>query len=125
MKKLPDSELELMMIIWHSQGPVTRMDIEAKLDKSRDILPNTVLSFLSRLEDKGFIKKEKQGKINYYSPLVDEDKYLQEEGKSIFKKMFGNSLSRFVTSLYDGNAIGEEDLTELRNMLDEMDDKKK
>lgn len=28
MKKLPDAELELMMIIWDAEGPVTRMEIE-------------------------------------------------------------------------------------------------
>ena len=122
MKRLPDSELELMMIIWEDREPVCRMDIEAKLDKDRNILPNTVLSFLSRLEDKGFIKKEKRGKINYYSAIIEEDKYLQEEGKSIFRKVFGNSLNKFVTSLYDGKAIDNKDLQELRDMLDEMEE---
>lgn len=122
MKRLPDSELELMMIIWESSEPVCRMDIEQKLDKDRNILPNTILSFLSRLEDKGFIKKEKRGKVNYYSPLIEEDKYLQEEGKSIFKKVFGGSLNKFVTSLYDGKAIDKKDIEELRDILDKLED---
>ena len=61
MKRLPQSELELMMIIWNADGPITRMEIEARMDPSRKVLPNTILSFLSRLEDKGFVKMEKQG----------------------------------------------------------------
>ena len=64
MKRLPQSELELMMIIWNAGHPVTRMEIEANLDPERKILPNTILSFLSRLEEKGFVKVEKKGKIN-------------------------------------------------------------
>ena len=49
MKRLPQSELELMMIIWNADGPITRMEIEARMDPSRKVLPNTILSFLSRL----------------------------------------------------------------------------
>ena len=54
MKKLPDAELELMMIIWEAEEPVTRMYIEDHMDEGRDVLPNTVLSLLSRLEKRGF-----------------------------------------------------------------------
>ena len=59
MKRLPDTELELMMIIWNADGPITRMEIEEHMDKDRKILCNSVLSFLSRLEKKGFVKREK------------------------------------------------------------------
>lgn len=30
MRKIPDAELELMMVIWDSEQPVSRMDIETK-----------------------------------------------------------------------------------------------
>ena len=35
MKKLPDAELELMMIIWDAEGPVTRMEIEERMDEGK------------------------------------------------------------------------------------------
>ena len=33
MKRLPNSELEIIMIIWEYNRPVTRMEIEEKLEK--------------------------------------------------------------------------------------------
>ena len=36
MKKIPDAELELMMVIWDSEQPVSRMEIEMKLGNGRD-----------------------------------------------------------------------------------------
>ena len=33
MKRLPESELEIMMIIWRHDGPVNRMEIEEHLHK--------------------------------------------------------------------------------------------
>ena len=43
MKKLPDSELEIMLIIWEYDRPVTRFEIESKLDEDRKLSPTTIL----------------------------------------------------------------------------------
>ena len=65
MKKLPDAELELMMIIWDAEGPVTRMEIEERMDEGREVLPSTILSLLSRLEGKRLRRKgeERQNQL--------------------------------------------------------------
>ena len=61
MKKIPDAELELMMVIWDSEQPVSRMEIEMKLGNGRDVVPSTLLSLLSRLEKKGICAQGKAG----------------------------------------------------------------
>ena len=50
MKKLPDGELELMMIIWEAGEPVSRIEIEEKMDTGKLLTAGTILSYLSRLE---------------------------------------------------------------------------
>lgn len=92
LKRLPDAELELMLIIWEADSPVTRAEIEEKMDDSRDVLPNTVLALLSRLEKRGFVKKERDGKINHYSVLVEREPYMKEASKGILNQMFHGSL---------------------------------
>jgi len=52
IKKLPDSELEIMMIIWNADEKVTSDYIMVKLDKTWQ--KTTVLNFLIRLCDRGF-----------------------------------------------------------------------
>lgn len=118
MIRLPDAELELMMIIWEAQEPITRTEIEAKMDASRNVLPSTILSLLTRLERRGFVKKKKEGKINYYSALVEKDPYLKEESKGILNKMFHGSLKNFASALYDGESLSEEDAEELLAFLE-------
>lgn len=117
MERLPDAELELMMIIWEAKSPITRIEIEEKLPKDREVLPNTILTLLTRLEKRGFIKKEKDGKVNYYSPLVPKEPYVQEEGAGFLKKMFRGSLKNFAAALYDGEELQEEDVEELMEFL--------
>lgn len=82
MKRLPDAELELMMIIWDSEQPVSRAEIEKKMKGERSVLPSTVLTLLSRLEKRGFVRHEKRGKINYYFSLADKQEYLKEEERA-------------------------------------------
>ncbi len=118
MKKLPDGELELMMIIWEAGEPVSRIEIEEKMDTDKLLTAGTILSYLSRLEEKGFVEREKRGKMKYYRPLVEKKLYLKETGKTILKKMFGGSLSNFATALYDGEELSSQDIEELRQFLD-------
>lgn len=118
MKKIPDAELELMMIIWDAEKPVTRVEIEEKLSEDRDVLPNTILTLLTRLEKRGFLKKVRDGKINYYSALVDKEPYLKEASQGILNRMFKGSLKNFAAALYDGEELSEEDAAELMEFLE-------
>ncbi|MDE6221864.1 MAG: hypothetical protein K2G51_15815 [Lachnospiraceae bacterium] len=54
MKRIPDAELELMMVIWDSDQPVSRMDIETKMENHRDVVPSTILLY----DGKGLNEKE-------------------------------------------------------------------
>ena len=119
MKRLPDSELEIMMIIWDLGKPVTRFEIEAQMDQSRKLSPTTVLSFLSRLQEKGFLDVQKSGKNNVYIALVEKEDYMQAESRSILKRVYKNSAKNFIAALYDGNSLSDEELKELEDYISE------
>lgn len=118
MKKIPDAELELMMIIWDAGRPVTRVEIEENLSDDREVLPNTILSLLTRLEKRGFVKKERDGKLNYYSALVEKEPYLKEAGQGFLNRMFRGSLKNFAAALYDGEELSKEEAAELMEFLE-------
>lgn len=119
MKRLPDSELELMMIIWDAGRPVTRTEIEERLPRERQLSATAILSFLSRMEEKGFVRVRKEGRSNVYEPLVPKETYLQRESHSIWKRLYQNSIGNFMTALGQGDDLTEEDLDELQKFLDQ------
>ena len=119
MKRLPDSELEIMMIIWDLDKPVTRFEIEAQMDQGRRLSPTTVLSFLSRLQEKGFLAVQKSGKNNVYIALIDRESYIQAESRSILKRIYRNSVRNFIAALYDGDSLSDEELKELEDYISE------
>lgn len=118
-KRLPDSELELMLIIWQADKAITRSEIEKQL-KGKTLTPTTINSFLSRLEEKGFLQSERIGKTNFYTPLVKREDYLSHESKTILEKMYGNSVKNFVAALYDGKSLKQEQIEELKEFINQL-----
>jgi len=121
IKRLPDAELEIMLIVWQADDKVSSSYILERLEGKRQWALSTLMTVLSRLVDKGFLHCEKVGRSNSYSPIISADEYKESEGKSTLKKLFGNSIQDMVMSLYNGKAIDKDDLVELREMLDQVE----
>lgn len=117
IRKLPDSELEVMQAIWACEEPVARGDIEAVLKDSYDIALTTLLTLLTRLAEKEFIRIEKAGRSARYIPLITQQEYLASQSKRFFDKLCGGSVSTFATALCD-SGLTKEEITELRDLLE-------
>ena len=77
----------------------------------------TLLTLLTRLSDKGFIKIEKVSRSARYYPLVTQQEYLAEQSKRFLGKLCGGSLSTFAAALCD-SCLTKEEITELRDLLE-------
>ena len=117
MKKLPDAELEVMQAIWSCELPVLRSDIDEILKESHPMAPTTLLTLLSRLADKDFIRIEKTGRFAKYYPLVNEEEYLASESQMFIKKVFKGNVSVFANALCD-SGLTKEELSMLRELLE-------
>lgn len=60
IRTLPDAELAVMQAVWACEAPAKRAQLAAILDKTHPMAPTTLLTVLSRLADKGFLRIEKQ-----------------------------------------------------------------
>lgn len=111
MKKLPNSEFEIMSAIWDSTPPVTAKEIGEKLDNQWKA--QTILTLLHRLVEKDFLDTEKIGKERSYTPKVKEQDYLEFETGQFIGKFHNNSLTGLMNTLYDGKNLSESDMDEL------------
>ncbi len=117
-QKLPDAELEVMMVLWEANETVTSDYIMERLDNKTWVKP-TLLNLLNRLVSRGFVSCEKNGKLNYYTALVKKEDYLQKESKNFLKKMHHNSISSLLASLYGGKKLSKKDIDELSKFIEE------
>ncbi len=117
IKRLPDTELEVMQAIWACKSPVARVDIEMLLKDTHPMAMTTLLTILTRLAEKEFIRIEKVSRSARYYPLVSQQEYLAEQSKNFISKLCGGNLSTFAMALCD-SGLSKEDLAELRVLLD-------
>lgn len=121
VQKLPDSELEIMLIIWEADQNVNSEYIMEKLSGVKSWKRSTLLNLLTRLCDRGYLECKKDGKINFYTPLISEKEYLDAESKNFFARLHKNSLKSLIASLYDSKSVSKEDLEELKEFIKEAE----
>ena len=117
IRRLPDAEQEVMQAVWMCEAPVARTDIEEILYKEHPMAMTTLLTLLTRLQEKGFLSIEKVGRRSYYTPCVSREDYLAFQGKTFFQKLCGGNISVFANALCD-SGLSEEELDQLRALLE-------
>ncbi len=120
IQKLPESELDIMLVLWKQKSDMSRSEIEKIVNQKKTLAPTTILTLLSRLEKKGFVSIKRVGNLNKYHWLVSQEEYQQKEGKGMLEKLYGNSVKNLVAAMYQGKEINEEDLKELEGFLKEL-----
>ncbi len=119
IKRLPDSELEAMLVIWNSGKVLNMGEIHQQLAAGRERPYQVTQTILSRLEEKAFVRREKRSRQNFFHPLVDEADYRERETATFLEKLYGNSPARLVAALVESENISEDDLAEIKRLLEQ------
>lgn len=120
IKRLPDAELEVMKAVWAAREPVTRAQLEQLLGSKKQWAPTTILAMLTRLEQKGFLEREKQGRAYRIRPLVSREEYIQVESQSALGRMFDGSAKNLIAALHQCHALSRQEVQELADYLEEL-----
>lgn len=119
IKKLPESELKIMMTIWDNDPPVARNVLSKQLADQSWSDP-TILTMLSRLVKKGYLSCEKQGNKNLYTPLITRDEYMLTESMSFGEKVQNVSITSLMTAFVQSRGITKDEIDELEKMIREF-----
>ena len=114
-QQISDSELELMKIIWGNGGTALYAQImEALSKKGRTWQKNTIITLLSRLVDKGFLKTNKIGRRNQYTAIVSASDYQTAQTQTLLDKLYEGSARGLVSTLIEKELLSTEDYEELK-----------
>ena len=106
-----------MQAIWDCQVPAARTEINERLKETHPMAQTTLLTVLTRLADKGFIRIEKEGRSARYIPLISRQDYLAQQSRRFLEQLCGGSLPTFAAALCD-SGLSREELDELRDLLE-------
>lgn len=110
---LPDSELEIMMAIWDSPLPVTSRKLMEAIGTAKGWKTATVISFLTRLEDRGFLMSYKDGKERSYVPTADRELYLASLTERFVHQVHSGSFTAMLDALFYEKNMSDDDIDAL------------
>ena len=94
-----------------------------KLTKTTAWSPKTIHTLLKRLVNKGALTYEKDGRIFVYTPLVQEDEYINQQSTSFLNRFFSGNVTSMLSSFLDHDQLSQSEIDELRSLLDEKSQK--
>ncbi|MBQ8648366.1 MAG: BlaI/MecI/CopY family transcriptional regulator [Oscillospiraceae bacterium] len=105
--RLSGTEYAIMQVIWDKEDTVTSQDILDVLADKGWKQP-TVLTFLNRLQEKGMLTSEKQGRVRRYTACMSREEYARRETRVLLDDLYGGSVGQMVACLSKGGLTAED-----------------
>ena len=119
--KLPESELEIMQGIWvlteEGEKFVSASMVMKRFPALQRLKLTTVLTLITRLQTKGFIKTEKIGRSNCYTPLIPSDEYRRFATGDYVKKVYLGDRMDLISTLVSDETLTAEELAEIKAVI--------
>jgi len=119
-KKIPtisESEWEIMTVLWE-KTPLTANEVISSLQERTDWKPKTIRTLLDRLVKKSVVGVNKEKRIYTFFPLYSQDECQHAEAESFVKRIYGGALKSMLVQFIKEDSLSEEDIQELRSILD-------
>lgn len=110
------SEWKLMEHLW-AEAPRTITQLVHALGPDTGWAKATIITMLSRLEAKGAVRWETNGRAKEYFPTVTRESVSAAETRSFLDKVYHGSVSLLVNAMAHENALSADDIDELYAIL--------
>jgi predicted transcriptional regulator len=118
---LSKGEMEVARVLWDLRRATVRQVFEA-FPPERSIDFASVQTYLRRLEGKGYIRGELEGRVRVYTPRVRPTTVIRETVKELVDRLFGGETLPLVRHLIEDRGLREEDLVELRRLIGRLEE---
>lgn len=118
-----EAELEVLQTLWE-HGPATVREVMNKLhEHGRQLAYTTVLTFLTRLEQKGCVTSDKSDLAYVYRPKVTRDKVSRTRLDAVLDSFYDGSPGPLVLQLIREGKFTSDEIAELQDVIDALDAK--
>ena len=110
-------ELQIMNVVW-DRGKATVHDVKNALSRRKPAY-STILTMMRKLEVKGYLEHEVDGRTYVYLPLISQQAVRHGVLGDLVERLFEGSTSLLLTSLVEQNRISENELRQIRKLIEE------
>ena len=119
-KPLTATELEMMNVIWRIAPCSVHQVVEA-LQPQRQLAYTSVSTIVRILEQKGYVRSQKEGRGHLYEPTVAKEAYQATSLNRLLKNEFDGAPSLLVQRLLDSEQLSDAELERIRALLRKRD----
>ena len=117
---LSENEWYIMQVLWEKSSASLREICEA-LKESKGWTKHAISSFLNRMQEKGAISVDENGKVKNYFAVWNKEETILEETQSIMERVYKGDILLMVSNAVKEQKLTKEEIEELKNMLDRME----
>lgn len=116
--RLANAELAVMELLWRQDRMTARRIREQLYPGATKAQHGTVQRLLQRLEEKGFVERDRELPVHLFSASISREAYAGSQLESLANKLTGGSLAPLITHLMEQKKISRAELKRLRQILD-------
>ena len=119
---LTNSEWYVLDCLWE-RAPQTITQLVPILKERVGWAKSTTVTTLRRMEEKGLLWVEVQGRAKHYYPAVERAKAVRQETRSFLDRVYQGSVGLMVSSMAREKSLTQEEIEELYAILKEAEGK--
>ena len=124
-RALSELEREVMQVVW-ARGESTADAVRQRLETAgRALKDSTVRTVLRRLEEKGFVDHEVDGRTYVYRPLVRPRRAAAQAVRQVVDRFCGGSVEELLLGLVDDRVVSREQLQRLAEMISRAEEEER
>jgi len=120
-RHLADAELAVMNLLWRNERLTAREIREQLYPDATKAQHGTVQKLLQRLEDKGYVERDRSLSVHFFSAAVSRDAYAGSQLESLAEKLTAGSFAPLITHLVEEKKISRDEIARIRAILDEQE----
>lgn len=119
--ELGEAELTVLRVLW-DHGPQTVREVMQHLhDRGKKVAYTTVLTFLTRLANKGFVTSDKAELAHVYRAKVSRDNVVKSRVRSLLEQLYDGAAGPMVLQLIEHERFSPDEIAQLRKLIKELD----
>lgn len=105
-------ENAVMQVVW-ARERATAEDVRTGLKENQDLKDSTIRTILRRLEEKGYVEHDVEGRVYVYRPRVEPHNVATQQVRGIIDRFCRGSVEKLLVGMVDDKLISPEKLREL------------
>ena len=115
---LANAELAVMNLLWQNDRLTARQIREQLYPDATKAQHGTVQRLLQRLEDKGYVERDRSLSVHFFSAAITRQTYAGRQLESLATKLTAGSFAPLITHLVKEKKISRHEINQIRAILD-------